>query len=321
VRDALPRPSHPPARLMKRTARGRPVSAVRVLTARERRDSGRETSLTLSRSLSLFALCLIAGKADPILTMSHVDRGYNPGSTKPNAAFNSEVKAACFMYLDRFIVLASGAKLYLYKYELAPDDRGNDLARLQATLNRYKLVSSFTCSAQAVCARPMPQPDPRACPLGGQGVLVGYLVYGRHWHTGLVIHLTRPLLRWMLETACMLTRPDVCVPSHGPSRAFGCHQLPQRSSTLSLGDRMVWRGWQVTAVAAANGFLSNVVLCAGSNRAVEVLDLAAGRWVRALDDTHARPAHSLVLHAATPYASHAHEVRARCCPPPNSSSV
>lgn len=48
--------------------------------------------------------------------MSHVDRAHNPGSTKPNAAFNSEVRAAAFLQLDRFIVLASGAKVFLYKY-------------------------------------------------------------------------------------------------------------------------------------------------------------------------------------------------------------
>lgn len=64
----------------------------------------------------------------------------------------------------------------LCRYELAPDDRANDLTRLQASLNRYKLVASFTGTAQAV-----------------------------------------------------------------------------------------------TAVATANSFLSNIVLCAGSNRAVEVL--------------------------------------------------
>jgi len=57
------------------------------------------------------------GKADPLLSISHVERAYNPGgSGKPNAAFNSEVRAAAFLQLDRFIVLASGAKLYLYKY-------------------------------------------------------------------------------------------------------------------------------------------------------------------------------------------------------------
>ncbi|CAG9466750.1 unnamed protein product [Pedinophyceae sp. YPF-701] len=63
----------------------------------------------------------------------------------------------------------------------------------------------------------------------------------------------------------------------------------------------------ITALTAANRVLSHLVLAATSNRAVEVIDLAAGRTARTLPDAHARPVHTLALNDVSPYAQHAAE--------------
>ncbi|KAK3285759.1 hypothetical protein CYMTET_6648 [Cymbomonas tetramitiformis] len=170
----------------------------------------RDSQLVLTAGADRAAYLWSAGKADPALALTHVERPHDPNSSKPNAAFLSEVKAASFMYLDRFIVLASGGKVYLYRY-LLNEDPTNDLKRLQNS-NKYRLVQQFTSTSNTV-----------------------------------------------------------------------------------------------TSLACSNGILSNLVLCAGSNRAVEALDLGEGRWVRAIEDAHSRPVHTLVLNSASPYVNHPQE--------------
>lgn len=52
-------------------------------------------------------------------------------------------------------------------------------------------------------------------------------------------------------------------------------------------------------IACARSFLSPLVICAGSNRALEILDLAACRSARSIPDAHERQAdHSRGLSAA-----------------------
>jgi hypothetical protein len=59
-------------------------------------------------------------------------------------------------------------------------------------------------------------------------------LFGRHWDTSFVKHLTRPPLRRMLGSAGVLTRPAGCA----EARALGHHQLPTASPlTHSLSQR------------------------------------------------------------------------------------
>ncbi|TYZ68738.1 hypothetical protein PybrP1_009322 [[Pythium] brassicae (nom. inval.)] len=62
----------------------------------------------------------------------------------------------------------------------------------------------------------------------------------------------------------------------------------------------------VTALACVNGsFLSSVILAAGSDRSLRILDAAAGgRPLRVISDAHTRAAHSLALPRASCYTSH-----------------
>ncbi|XP_052766910.1 WD repeat-containing protein 27-like [Mya arenaria] len=60
----------------------------------------------------------------------------------------------------------------------------------------------------------------------------------------------------------------------------------------------------ITALAAINSFLSYVVLCGCSNKNIEVFDLNAGRQIRKMTDTHARPLHALCQNEGSQFASH-----------------
>eukprot|EP00899_Mesostigma_viride_P012932 jgi/Mesvir1/2163/Mv16675-RA.2 len=157
------------------------------------------------------------GKADPAIDLAYVQRSPKPDSQKPNAKFLSEVRNARFHYLDRFILLAAGSRVYMYKYLILNlESEKNDIIRLQANKNKYKLVTSFQSSANAV-----------------------------------------------------------------------------------------------QDFANINGFYSNLLLMAGSNRAVEVHDMAVGVCVRQILDAHARPVHTIRMHGASAYVTHPKEVRER----------
>lgn len=61
----------------------------------------------------------------------------------------------------------------------------------------------------------------------------------------------------------------------------------------------------VTALACVNGsFLSSVIVAAGSDRSLRLLDAAVGLTLRVIRDAHARAAHSLALPRASCFTSH-----------------
>lgn len=61
------------------------------------------------------------------------------------------------------------------------------------------------------------------------------------------------------------------------------------------------RAQAVTCVAAANSFLSPLVLAAGTDRSLSAYDLGAGKQVLEIRDAHERPCHSLRLHEGSAY--------------------
>lgn len=60
-------------------------------------------------------------------------------------------------------------------------------------------------------------------------------------------------------------------------------------------------------MSCINSCASPLVLVAGSNKCVEVVDLGAGRTAAVLEDCHGRAVHTLAQVAPSPYASHPRE--------------
>lgn len=61
----------------------------------------------------------------------------------------------------------------------------------------------------------------------------------------------------------------------------------------------------LTALACMNGsFLSSLVIAAGSDRSLRILDAAVGKTLRVIADAHARPVHTLALPRASCFTSH-----------------
>ncbi|XP_060577930.1 WD repeat-containing protein 27-like isoform X2 [Ruditapes philippinarum] len=61
---------------------------------------------------------------------------------------------------------------------------------------------------------------------------------------------------------------------------------------------------QVTSMSAINSFLSYIVLCACSNKSIEVFDLNTGQMVRKMTDVHSRPVHALCQNEGSQFVSH-----------------
>ncbi|KAK3591286.1 hypothetical protein CHS0354_004335 [Potamilus streckersoni] len=61
---------------------------------------------------------------------------------------------------------------------------------------------------------------------------------------------------------------------------------------------------QITALSAINAFYSYIVLCAGSNKSLEVYDMNAGTQIRKLTDVHTRPIHDICQNQGSAYVSH-----------------
>lgn len=61
----------------------------------------------------------------------------------------------------------------------------------------------------------------------------------------------------------------------------------------------------LTALACVNGsFLSSVIIAAGSDRSVRILDAAVGKTLRVISDAHTRAAHTVALPKASCFTSH-----------------
>ena len=60
----------------------------------------------------------------------------------------------------------------------------------------------------------------------------------------------------------------------------------------------------ITAFSAVNGFLSHLVITAGSNKDVSVIDASAGTTVRCIQQAHNRCVNSICQPDVSPYTSH-----------------
>lgn len=60
----------------------------------------------------------------------------------------------------------------------------------------------------------------------------------------------------------------------------------------------------ISAMSAVNSFLSYIVLCACSNKCIEVYDLNVGERVRKMPEVHSRPVHALCQNEGSKFASH-----------------
>ncbi|XP_035688084.1 WD repeat-containing protein 27-like [Branchiostoma floridae] len=60
----------------------------------------------------------------------------------------------------------------------------------------------------------------------------------------------------------------------------------------------------ITALSAVNGFYSYIVLCAGSNKSMEVFDMNVARSIRTIPDAHTRPVHAFCQNKGSPFVSH-----------------
>ncbi|XP_052273878.1 WD repeat-containing protein 27-like isoform X3 [Dreissena polymorpha] len=61
---------------------------------------------------------------------------------------------------------------------------------------------------------------------------------------------------------------------------------------------------QVTAMTAVNSFLSYIVLCACSNKSIELFDMNVGQQVRKMTDVHSRLVHAVCQNEGSQYVSH-----------------
>ena len=91
-----------------------------------------------------------AGRPDARLVFDHRERGSpsnRPGVTRTR--FREDVTACRFLHMDRFVLLACGAELLLYRYALPDADERDDLRRLAAR-GDYRLASASRTSARSV---------------------------------------------------------------------------------------------------------------------------------------------------------------------------
>ncbi|XP_041373543.1 WD repeat-containing protein 27-like [Gigantopelta aegis] len=148
--------------------------------------------------------------SDPVMRIEKTINNFSVNKDQPkieknNQPFGKEIKHAQFYYVDKFILLSSAGKLYLYKYHL--DSNKDDIKRY-VSKSFYRLV--------------------------------------QQWETD--------------------------------------------SVTL-------------TCVAAVNAFHSHVVVCAGSNRNIELFDMNEGKLVSTIADSHSRPVHSIGLNRGSAFST------------------
>eukprot|EP01135_Chromosphaera_perkinsii_P008898 Nk52_evm8s1524 gene=Nk52_evmTU8s1524 len=180
--------------------------------------------------------------------------------------FAHPIKEARFFYLDKFILLASGSRLLLYKYFIdpsAPDD-----------LKRYQ---SNNCYKQVVV-------------LKSDSIGVSETSSSSFSHT-------------LFPSASSATgrAPVVGMYGHNPQQ--------QQSEWTGLGSPSssqpsVMCPQSITAFDCNNGFHSQLVLTAGSNRSIEIYDMNAGRVARRIMDAHTRPIHTLRIQKGSAHVSH-----------------
>ncbi|XP_053373699.1 WD repeat-containing protein 27-like isoform X2 [Mercenaria mercenaria] len=78
--------------------------------------------------------------------------------------------------------------------------------------------------------------------------------------------------------------------------------LPQ--SKYKLVQEWSMESQQVSAMSAINSFLSYIVLCACSNKSIEVIDMNTGQRVRKMTEVHSRPVHAICQNEGSQFVSH-----------------
>ena len=92
--------------------------------------------------------------SDPIMRIEKTNNNFSvnkdqPKTEKTNQPFAKEIKHAQFYYMDKFVLLASGGTLYLYKYHL---DSNKEEIKRYVSKSFYKLVKQWqTASVTLTC--------------------------------------------------------------------------------------------------------------------------------------------------------------------------
>eukprot|EP01137_Pigoraptor_chileana_P016279 Opistho-2@72975 len=168
------------------------------------------STMLLTSASDATARLWAVGQTEPLLVFSHSRRSYREGESadKPNPPFAGEVRQARMYYMDKFVMIAAGGGLHMFKFH-ADDERVDDVKRYK-TNNRYKLVKEFQMG-------------------NAQGMT-----------------------------------------------DFGC----------------------------VNGFHSYAVVCAGTDRSIEVFDMNVGKSAVTIADAHTRSIHAVRLLDSTPHSCH-----------------
>jgi len=95
-----------------------------------------------------------AATGEPLFTIDrcreNAGRAMETAKGEPNAPHAAEVRQAAFYYLDKFVVLAAGPRLWLYHYFI-DQDQGNDVAH-KVNPHRYKAAHVVQEDCQAITA-------------------------------------------------------------------------------------------------------------------------------------------------------------------------
>ncbi|GFR02071.1 WD repeat-containing protein 27, partial [Trichonephila clavata] len=75
------------------------------------------------------------------------------------------------------------------------------------------------------------------------------------------------------------------------------------TSSLKLIKKIPLETKRITSLAAMNQFFSNIVLCTGTSKYIDVLDMTNGKVICHIADTSTRPAHLISLNEGSPYTS------------------
>ncbi|OQR82105.1 hypothetical protein THRCLA_11123 [Thraustotheca clavata] len=80
--------------------------------------------------------------------------------------------------------------------------------------------------------------------------------------------------------------------------------LENHSSAKTMASFRFENVQTLTGIACANAFLSHLIVATCSDRSIRIIDVAQSKTVRTIENSHSRPAHSIVLPRASSYVSH-----------------
>ncbi|KAF8786784.1 WD repeat-containing protein 27-like [Argiope bruennichi] len=74
-------------------------------------------------------------------------------------------------------------------------------------------------------------------------------------------------------------------------------------SSLKLVKKIPLETKRITSLAAMNQFFSNLVLCSGTSKHIDVLDMTVGKVIHRMVDSSIKPAHLICLNEGSPYTT------------------